>query len=112
MEENRENFWEKLAREVSGNATEEDKNWLKQNQDSASETVAQQAEKVWKGTALPAGNYEPDVEKGWQRFQLKVQTRTSEPPEIAKVQEPVVRKMNLSTLYGIAASISLVILAG
>ena len=53
MEKNRDEFWEKLAREVSGNATEEDKNWLKQNHDATSETVAKQAEKVWAGTALP-----------------------------------------------------------
>src|SRR6478735_4711962 len=110
MEENRENFWEKLAREVSGNATEEDKNWLKQNQDSASETVAQQAEKVWKGTALPAGNYEPDVEKGWQSFQMKVDVRTAtQQPGIEKPAASVVRKMNMSTVYGIAASIALFI---
>jgi len=113
MEKNRDNFWEKLAREVSGNASEEDKNWLKQNQDPASESVAQQAEKVWQGTALPTGNYEPDVEKGWQRFQLKVQTRTpDENPVTERPQETVVRKMNMSTVYGIAASIALFILVG
>src|SRR5690349_20746210 len=104
MEKNRDDFWEKLAREVSGNATEEDKNWLKQNQDEASETVAQQADKVWKGTVVPSGNYEPDVEKGWQRFQLKVQTIIpDENQTIEKPRETVVRRMNLSTVYGIAA---------
>ncbi|MFC5271841.1 FecR family protein [Adhaeribacter terreus] len=111
MEDNRETFWEKLAKEVSGNAGEDDKAWLKQKrqQDLETETVAKQAEKVWSGSALPKPDYEPDVEKGWQRFQMKVQART---PEVETPKVPVVRKMSLSTLYGIAASISLVILVG
>lgn len=114
MEEKGQDFWEKLAREVSGNAAETDKTWLreKQAQDPEFKTVADQTKKVWSGTALPETGYEPDVEKGWQRFQLKVQTRTTETSETAKPQAPVVRKMPLSTVYGIAASIALVILTG
>lgn len=112
MEENRDNFWEKLAREVSGNATDTDKTWL-ENQEQEAKTVADQAQKVWNSTAMPAGNYEPDVEKGWQRFRAKVQTRiaTQENPP-AEITKTVVRKMNLSTVYGIAASIALFILVG
>ena len=91
MEDNRETFWEKLAKEVSGNAEEDDKAWLKQKrqQDLETETVAKQAEKVWAGCALPKTDYEPDVEKGWQRFQMKVQARTS---ELETPKEPVVRR--------------------
>ncbi len=114
MEENRDIFWEKLAREVSGNASDEDKAWLrKERQNQPSETVAKQAEKVWNGTALPTGNYEPDVEKGWQRFQVKVQTRmAAQVPEMEEPKTTVVRKMNMGTVYGIAASIALFILVG
>jgi len=113
MEENREKFWEKLARELSGNASETDKNAPEPNQAGASETVVKQAQKVWNGTALPQPEYEPDVEKGWQRFQVKVQARqASKTAETGKAQNSVVRKMNLSTVYGIAASLALFMLAG
>jgi transmembrane sensor len=114
MEDKGQEFWEKLAREVSGNATEEEKAWLQeqQKQDLETETVAKQAEKVWTGTALPKAFYEPDIEKGWQRFQMKVQARTAKEPETGKPQKPVVRKMNLRDLYGIAASIALFIMVG
>lgn len=109
MEDNRHTIWEKLAKNVSGNASEADKAWLRQQRDQDAETdeAAKQAEKVWSGTALPSGSYEPDLEHGWQRFQLKVQAREAELPK-----EPVIRKMNLRTTYGIAASIALFILAG
>jgi transmembrane sensor len=114
MKDNRHTFWEKLAKELSGNASGEEKAWTRQqrNQHAESETVAKQAEKVWSGSALPGKDYEPDVEKGWQRFQMKVGTRTAENSEFGKLHEPVVRKMHLSTAYGIAASIALFILVG
>ncbi len=112
MEEKGQSFWEKMAREVSGNASEEAGNWLEgENQDT--KTVAQQAKKVWQDSGLPQAAYEPDVEKGWQRFQVKVQTRiAAELPETAKPTETVVRKMYPGTIYGIAASIALFILVG
>ena len=114
MEDNGQTFWEKLAGEVSGNATNEDKAWLQdqRKQDLEAETVAKQAEKVWTGTALPKTEYEPDVEKGWLRFQMKVQARTPENTVAEKLQKPVVRKMNLSAVYGIAASIALFLMVG
>src|SRR5688572_444012 len=112
MEDKRQTFWEKAAKEASGNASEEDKAWLRQ-QDPEAETVAKQAQKVWQGTALPDAAYEPDVEKGWQRFRLKVEARTAaEIPEINLPEKTVVRKMYPGTMYGIAASIALFILVG
>ena len=107
MEDKREKFWEKLAAGVSGNAPEEDQAWLRQQreQDPEAEMLLKQAQKVWSGTALPSDNYEPDVEKGWQRFQMKVQAREAELPKA-----PVVRKMNRGPMYGIAASIALFIM--
>src|SRR5688572_2460137 len=114
MKDNRHTFWEKLAKELSGNASGEDKAWLRQqrSQHAESETVAEQAEKVWAGTALPKAGYEPDVEKGWQRFQMKVQARTAEDLDTENSREPVIRQIRLSTAYGIAASIALFILVG
>src|SRR5688572_2389068 len=112
MEDKRQTFWEKAAKKASGNASEEDKTWLRQ-QDPEAETVAKQAQKVWQGTALPNAAYEPDVEKGWQRFQVKAQARVAtELPENEKPAGTVVRKMNQGTMYGIAASIALFILIG
>ncbi len=107
MEDNRHEYWEKLAREVSGNASEADKTWLNQNQEKEPTEARAQAERVWQRTALPEGTYEPDVESGWQRFRLRVQTRATEKPPVAKI-----RKLNFSTMYGIAASLALFIMVG
>lgn len=113
MEEKRQTYWEKLAREISGNATEEDKRQPEQNPETGTDPLAGQARKVWAGAALPGPAYEPNVEKGWERFQAKVQARAAaQLPETEKTAGGVVRKMNPGTVYGIAASLALFILAG
>src|SRR5688500_10300154 len=106
MENNRTTFWEKLARLLSGNASAEDKTWVTQQQTQEKELkeAFREAGKVWSGTALPKTDYERNVEKGWQRIQLRVQTR--------EMQQPKVRKMPAATMWGIAGSIALLIFAG
>jgi transmembrane sensor len=108
MEDNRQTFWEKLARDVSGNASEEDKTWLRQQkqQHQDSEEEAEQAEKVWKGAAMPRNAYEPDVENGWQRFRMKVQARQTEIPK------PAITPKKNNFMWAVAATVSLLLVAG
>ena len=104
MDDNQPTLWEKLAREVSGNASEEDLALLQQKEPELNEVKAQ-AEQVWKSTSLPLDTYEPNVEHGWQRFQLRVQARkTLEPPKK--------KKSNFYQMWAAAASISLLLIAG
>jgi len=104
MDENRPTFWEHLAREVSGNASEETKAWTQQQPDQEINEARKQAERVWQSTSLPVGSYEPDVDRGWQRFQLKVQAR--------ELQTPLVKKNKMGTVrWAVAATISLLLVA-
>jgi transmembrane sensor len=104
MENNRHTLWERLARQVSGNASEENKAWVRQQgaQEHAIEEAMEEAGKVWADTALPDPAYEPDVENGWQRFQLRVQAREARLP---------VRK-NRSFMWAVAATVAMLLLLG
>jgi len=114
MEDNRFTIWEKIARYVSGNASAENKTWVQEQQElelGFTDTL-QQTEKVWSRSkvAVPPAAYEPDVDRGWQRFQARVQVREEQAP--APSPAAVHRKMYPNTWYGIAASIALFILVG
>ena len=82
METNPQTFWEKLASYVSGNASADEKAWIgkKSNEAKENDEALRKAEQVWVRTALPVDTYEPDVDKGWQRLQLRVQARTIAAP--------------------------------
>ncbi|WP_026462361.1 FecR domain-containing protein [Adhaeribacter aquaticus] len=108
MNDNRPTYWEKLAREVSGNASEADKAWIRQQQeqDKELEEAHLQAERLWQGTPLPDEKYEPNVESGWQRFQFKVQARETARP-VAEQE-----KKSSNWIWAVAASISLLLVVG
>jgi ferric-dicitrate binding protein FerR (iron transport regulator) len=97
-------LWEQLAREVSGNASEADQAQGQENPDPAAEAAFQQAERVWAATARPDAAYEPNVESGWQRLQLRVQTREAAATPI--------RKRNPYAGWAVAASIALFLAFG
>lgn len=80
MDDNQQQkLWEQLARQVSGNASEADQARDRQNQDPEAGPAAGQASRVWSATALPEEGYQPDVDSGWQRFQLRLQARQAAP---------------------------------
>ncbi len=105
MDDNRPTFWENLAREVSGNASEEDKTWTPPVQEPELTEARTQAQRVWDRTALPAPEYEPDVARGWERFQIRVQTR--ETPLF-----PAKKKESYHFRWAVAATIALLLVAG
>ncbi|RDC63465.1 FecR family protein [Adhaeribacter pallidiroseus] len=105
MDDNRPTFWEKLAREVSGNASAEDKTWPPEAQEPELTEVRTQAQRVWNRTAVPVPDYEPDVARGWERFQLRVQTR--ETPLL-----PEKKKETYNFKWAVAATVALLLVAG
>ncbi|GEO04275.1 anti-sigma factor [Adhaeribacter aerolatus] len=104
MNNNPQTLCEKLASYVSGNASEDEKSWVRQNTASVKENeeAFRKAEQVWSRTGLPADSYEPDVEKGWQRFQVRVQARTIASP----VKKPAY------SMWVAAATVALLLVAG
>jgi transmembrane sensor len=104
MENNPQTFWEKLASYVSGNASEDEKAWIRQKTVTGKENeeAIRKAEQLWSRSALPPDAYEPDVDKGWQRFQLRVQTRTPAPA----IKKPAFN------WWAVAATVALLLVAG
>jgi transmembrane sensor len=87
MDDNQQQaLWEQLAREVSGNAPAAGPAGEGPAADPARDAVRQQAGRVWAATARPAEAYEPDVDRGWQRLQLRVQAREAGPVLAPKKQ--------------------------
>lgn len=73
MQDKRQAQMEKLAKLLSGNATE-------QERAAASEEGMEEAQKLWEKTATTE-DWEPDTEKAWQRFQVKALAREQELPQ-------------------------------
>ncbi|QNF35156.1 FecR domain-containing protein [Adhaeribacter swui] len=103
MDDNQSTFWEKVAKKVSGNASEKDKIGMPPQSPEFNE-AKRQAQQIWNNTALPTPDYEPDVERGWQRLQLRVQTRQLPPVTASK-------KENFIFRWAVAATISVVLVA-
>ena len=104
MDNQQQAFWEQLAREISGNAAEGGQARDRQSLDPESEAAFQQANRVWAAAAPPKEGYEPNVDSGWQRLQLRVQAREAKPAPA--------RKIHTHYWWGIAASLALLLAAG
>lgn len=74
----KQQIWERLASYFAGNSTEQEQKeleqWLHQATDEEKQ-LYNTAKKLWQKTSLEKGSYSPDVNNGWQRFQLKVSMR-------------------------------------
>ncbi|MGV3504710.1 MAG: FecR family protein [Adhaeribacter sp.] len=101
MDDEQQALWEKLARQLSGNAPETGE---QQASDPGTRAAFQEAEKVWAATGLPGEAYEPDVNKGWQRLQVRVQARESKSIPFRKKQP--------YHWWGVAASLALLLAFG
>lgn len=86
MANRQQTYWELLVRYFGGNASEEDKATVlrKKEQDPSFAQMYRHAQQLFlKPSAEPEG-YEPDVEKGWQRLQIKAQMREASAPKVSR----------------------------
>ncbi|MGV3639953.1 MAG: FecR family protein [Adhaeribacter sp.] len=104
MDDEQQALWEKLARELSGNNPETEPGQNRQESNPGTKAAFEEAGKVWAATRLPGEAYEPDVNKGWQRLQLRVQARESKSIPF--------RKNNPYRWMGVAASLTLLLSFG
>ena len=67
-----DDFWIKVARYVRGNLSDTEATSLLNEQSDEGERRAtlEQVRALWKQSRSPAHDYDPDVERGWQRFQF------------------------------------------
>jgi transmembrane sensor len=111
MDERQQTYWELLARYFGGNASEEDKAMVlrKKEQDPSFAQLYLQAQQLFLIPAAETESYEPDVEKGWQRLQIKAQMREASMPTVS-------RSRNINWPYAAsavaAAFIVLILVAG
>ena len=111
MEDEHKIYWSALAKYFSGNASEDDKILVheKRKQDPTFEEAFQQAEHLWLKPPVAAGEYEPDVEGGWQRLKMKARMREVAKP-VATTPSLTVPKRNFP--YAVAASIVFLLTIG
>lgn len=120
MEETQQTYWELLARYFSGNASEEDKVLVqrKKEEDPSFAHLYQQAKDLFVKPASDTPAYEPNVDKGWERLQLKAQMREAplRDQQVGKTSgnsTPVVRSIRKSNfVWAIAASIAFLLAIG
>jgi transmembrane sensor len=102
MEHNKDTYFQILAKYFSNNATAEEMQYIEHEKENSQEyrEAFYAAQRVWEKTNIDS-EYVPDVEKGWQRLQLKAQMR---------VKKEVPKKY-ANLWWGVAASISLILLS-
>lgn len=113
MEEKQHTYWAVLASYFSGNASEEEKEWIldKRKQEKDFDALFLQAERLWQKPPASAEEYEPDVAQGWQRLQLKARMRreadaeTKAEKEVA-MEPKMVSARKKSFPWAVAASLA------
>lgn len=115
MEEQQHTYWAVLASYFSGNASEEEKEWIldKRKQEKDFETLFLEAERLWQKPSASAEEYEPDVAQGWQRLQMKARMRREADAEKEAAIEPkVVSAGRKSFPWAVAASLAFLLSLG
>jgi len=116
MGEPKDDIWTLVAKQVTGELTEEEARRLADWQQERPEnhTTVEQAKEMWQRSKDTEITYEPDVEEGWQRFVFRLEQDASEweNPRLApEVPDSKSRKLVWWT-GGIAASLALLITIG
>ncbi len=111
MEDGHKEYWSALAKYFSGNASDDEKILVheKRKQDKKFNDAYRQAERLWRQPSIPAGEYEPDVEGGWQRLKMKTGFRKEPEPQEGLPQVPVQKS---SYAWTVAASIVFLLTMG
>ena len=112
MEDEHKIYWSALAKYFSGNASEDDKILVyeKRKQDPSFEEAFQQAERLWSKPSPGFGEYEPDVEEGWQRLKMKSRMREYADPVLAAA--PLSSSSKSHFTWALVASIVLLLAVG
>lgn len=113
MEEKQSTYWPVLARYFSGDASEEEKEWIlrKRKQEKDFDTLFLQTERLWQKAPASAAEYEPDVNKGWQQLQLKSRMR-EEANAANSVRPGVVAEKTRKISWAVAASLAFLLSLG
>lgn len=118
MGEPNDDIWTLVAKQVTGELTEEEARRLAEWQQKRPEnhTTVEQAKEMWQRSKDTEITYEPDVEEGWQRFMFR---REQNGLEISKPDSPQLipeisgsKSRKLVWWSGIAASLALLITIG
>ncbi|HMQ49690.1 MAG TPA: FecR domain-containing protein [Saprospiraceae bacterium] len=95
-----------IHKKLTGSMHEEDRKKLEDlSRHREEHALAQKFEKTWEKSATYKSNYQPDIDRGWERFKNKMQSESSPTQGTSKVK---VRKLS----WGWAAAAALALLLG
>ncbi|MFP4504314.1 MAG: FecR family protein [Cyclobacteriaceae bacterium] len=109
-----EDIWVLLAREFNGELTDQEKHALQawQNAHPDNQLTYQQMKQLWKEARPPAQAYEPDLEKGWQRFSFSLDSEQGTYDLHAPAGEKEGKTVYRPYLSAVAASVVLLLSLG
>jgi len=112
-----EDIWTLVAKQLSEELSEKEAQkldaWKKSNPENA--LAFDQMQQLWEQANPPADRYQPDVEKGWKRFQFQMDSeRGMYDTDAEEAKNTQIRRLPLSgyQLLSVAASIILLLIAG
>jgi ferric-dicitrate binding protein FerR (iron transport regulator) len=123
MGEPNDDIWTLVAKQVTGELTEEEARRLAewQQQRPENHTTVEQAKEMWQRSKETEITYEPDVEEGWQRFLFRREQNGLDESQLDG-SEPGVRRLTSGTpdsksrklvwWSGVAATLALLITIG
>jgi transmembrane sensor len=111
-----EDFWTLVAKKFSDELSEKEEQQLRELKESNPEKKAayEQMEQNWKQMQAPADHFQPETERGWQRFKFRMESeRGFYDPEPGETPPEAGRTRRLlPPLTAIAASVILLLAAG
>lgn len=111
MEEKQNTYWSALAKYFSGNASEGEKIFIREQRkkDPGFEEAYLQAQTLFPELPNGEADYDPDVDSGWQRLQMKARVRE----EKEETERPaVVPEQRWRFPWAVAASIAFLMALG
>lgn len=111
MEERQNTYWSALAKYFSGNASEEEEIFIREQRrkDPEFEEAYQQARILFPELPDNANDYEPDVDSGWQRLHIKARMRTETEEQVVPFVVPVQKRR---FPWAVAASVVILLSMG
>ncbi|WPP53105.1 FecR family protein [Catalinimonas niigatensis] len=116
MGQAQEDIWLLVAKHLSDDLSEKEEeklqSWKEHHPDN--QATFDQMLRMWEQTPRPAENYQPEIDKGWQRFKFRMDSEATHYEQAAVKKKPAARIVSFSyqQLAAVAASIVLLLSVG
>ncbi|MEM6841792.1 MAG: FecR domain-containing protein [Bacteroidota bacterium] len=108
-----DDIWTLVAKQITGELTEEEAkelaNWQRQRPEN--DTLVEQTRELWRESKSGEPFYQPDVEEGWQRFLFRREQQVNSSSRMMSVDQ-LPKSRSLVWWSSIAASVTLLLALG